>query len=247
MVVEEAQKKRIVVVGGGPAGASVAKALADVDAGKVLLFEAYPHPENIEKNSPKAYVIALGLRGQRGIEITTGLDPLVDIENAVVGRHMTRHPQMKTMLRYAPSLIVPWQFLTSHLLKVAQESGVDISFQHRLVDIDLAKKIATFEETSTATVETIPYDLLIGADGSNSKVRSLLHHKKKVLSADGDFSVTRVEQDSMEYQVAVLPPAEAAAVYEGIPETSTHVWNNKKYNSICLAFPLAQIKECCSR
>ena len=232
------KNQRIVVVGGGPAGAAAAKALADSGA-NVRLFEAYQHPEAIAKNSPAAYVIALGARGQWGLERAAGVAPLTDFKNAVVSRHVTRHPYNRIITRDPPGLIIPRKFLASKLLDVAAKSGVDVAFEHRLVDFDRVKKIAIFEDASDGAKKEVPYDLLVGADGSNSKVRTLLHDKMNSSGNSVDFAVVRIEQDSMEYQVCVLPPPDTAGMYAGLPENSTHVWNDKVYNSMCLAFPLA--------
>jgi 2-polyprenyl-6-methoxyphenol hydroxylase-like FAD-dependent oxidoreductase len=126
-IVMTAAKKRILVVGGGPAGAATAKSLADKGGlYDVQLLEAYPHPDKIAKTSAKAYVIALGRRGQEGIRKATGLDPLT-IPNSIVSSNMARHPSM-TVRKHeaAPSLIIPRAVLTSHLLGEAEKSGVKI-------------------------------------------------------------------------------------------------------------------------
>ena len=220
--------KRVVVVGGGPSGAATAKALADKGC-DVQLFEAYPHPDKIHKNAPKAYVIALGKRGQDGLARSTGIDPL-QIPNSIVSTHMVRHPKNNVRKHdKTPSLIIPRKVLAAQVLDAAKAAGVRINFECRLKDVDFEQQIAKFEGLGGAVID-VPYDLLVGADGSKSKMRSLLNQNVN------EFKVMRTEEDSMEYQVAVIPPP---FPFSGMPETSVHAWNDKKYNSICLAFPLA--------
>merc|ERR1740124_959094 len=45
----------------------------------------------------------------------------------------------------------------------------------------------------------------------------------------------------MEYQVVTLPSSSHSPdrLFPGLPETAVHAWNDPKYNSICLGFPLA--------
>lgn len=230
-------KQRIIIVGGGPAGAATAKALADMKDNSnsrlftVQLYEAYPHPDKIHKNNAAAYVIALGGRGQGGFEKATGLDP-TKIPGSVVSVEMVRHPSLSVRNHKAsPSLIIPRKVLAGTVLNQAADAGVAVYLEHRLVDLDLIQKVATFETKRGAT-KKVPYDLLVGSDGSKSAVRQLLHDQ-----AD-DFSVLRTEQDSMEYQVTVIP----TMPFDDLPATAVHAWNNKEYNSICLGFPLADNK-----
>lgn len=236
----QASKLRILVVGGGPAGAVTAKALAERGRYDVHLVEAYPHPDKVPKNSDKAYVIALYPRGQRGIEETTNIAPLT-VAGTVVSTEMIRHPSKKSPHHAdSPHLITPRSVLAAHLLNEAKAAGVTIAYQQKLVDVDFNKRVAHFEVQGSGAVEEVPYDLLIGADGSNSAVRTLLG--KSTLS---DFSVERIEKDSMEYQVVAIPTTS----FEGgfIPSKSAvHVWNDKKYNSLAFAFPLAGNKKMCA-
>jgi len=132
------------------------------------------------------------------------------------------------------STIVPRKALTERLLEAATESGVHVHYQHRLNEVDFENRIARMavgdkhKETKTIEVE---YDLIIGADGCHSKVRNLMVENQTILK---DFTA-RIEEDSMEYQVVVLPENPFANTH---PEGTVHSWNNKELNSICLGFPM---------
>ena len=241
-------RKKVVIVGGGPAGAAAAKAMADRGY-QVDLFEAYPNPSLLSNTSSKAYVIALSPRGQKGIQDATGIDPVTNVPGAIVSTTMARHGKKKARIikhDATPSLIVTRKALTQYLLDAAKASGVDIHFQQRLEEIDFEKRCATFvasssdcdpDSTTTSnrtgkkTTQVVEYDLLIGADGSNSKVRNLMASNLK------EFTV-RTEEDSMEYQVVVLPPKSLFPSEVDFPEGTMHAWNNKEYNAICLGLPV---------
>jgi 2-polyprenyl-6-methoxyphenol hydroxylase-like FAD-dependent oxidoreductase len=243
--------KTVVIVGGGPSRACAAKAMSDRGY-NVNLYEAYPHPKNLSKTSSKAYIIALGRRGQQGVHDSTGLDlTTFTEEGAVISTDMARHSydskknttKVKVMSRGTKSLIVPRKVLAGCLLDAATESGVRVHYQHRLVDVDFENKIATFvvidssklrtsgAEEKDTTMINVKYDLLIGADGSRSKLRNLMVADNKTLK---DFTA-RTEEDSMEYQVVVLPES-LHDNNSDTPDGRMHAWNNKEYNAICLAF-----------
>eukprot|EP00555_Chaetoceros_dichaeta_P010498 CAMPEP_0198252638 /NCGR_PEP_ID=MMETSP1447-20131203/3124_1 /TAXON_ID=420782 /ORGANISM="Chaetoceros dichaeta, Strain CCMP1751" /LENGTH=479 /DNA_ID=CAMNT_0043937971 /DNA_START=148 /DNA_END=1587 /DNA_ORIENTATION=- len=241
-------RKKVVIVGGGPAGAAAAKAMADRGY-QVDLFEAYPNPSLLSNTSSKAYVIALSPRGQKGIQDATGIDPVTNVPGAIVSTSLARHGKKKAKIMNhdaLPSLIVTRKALTQYLLDAAKASGVSIHFQQRLEEIDFEKRCATFvasssdcdpDSTTTSnrtgkkTTQVVEYDLLIGADGSNSKVRNLMASNLKEFTA-------RTEEDSMEYQVVVLPKSPHPSEVD-FPGGTVHTWNNKGMNAICLGFPVS--------
>jgi kynurenine 3-monooxygenase len=251
-------------VGGGLAGAAVAKFMADQkqddnDDGvvatplfQVQLCEAYPHPESSntmdDSTSTNRYVISLGKKGQDGLRKATGIDPSTDIVGSVYSDEVARMPSGKVLKRAMPSLIVPRQRLAGHLLQEAQASGVTVHFEHVLVDVDFDKRVATFEigkknkhdmqqkNNPLQVLETkkeIAYDLLIGADGARSRVRTLLDQ-----TAVSDFSILKMEEDTMEYQVCLLPNYKPEFENNISPKTM-FTWNDPTQNAVCLCYPLA--------
>jgi len=247
----------VVIVGGGPSGASAAKAMADRGYHNVHLYEAYPHPKQLSKTSTKAYVVVLSARGQQGIADATGIDLAKEcnLDNdsrvGVVSHKLARYVDSKTgpeVLDWTnPTVIAPRQALTERLLDAAEASGVTIHYQHRLVGIDFENRLAKFSNTTTRNNNNnknnnneevdVSFDLLIGADGSHSRVRNLMNENHTVLK---DFSA-RTEEDSMQYQVVVLPTnpfIDNATDSSNVQKDTCHVWNHQELNAICWGLPM---------
>jgi 2-polyprenyl-6-methoxyphenol hydroxylase-like FAD-dependent oxidoreductase len=234
--------------------------MADRGYTDVHLWEAYPPPQALSKTSSKAYVIVVNPRGQKGLLDATGIDLAKQEEKekepssnsnssssnrrgVVVSNHLARHVHnpktQKTSARTrghadSPSAIVSRQFLAQRLLDAAEASGVHIHYQHKLQGVDFANRTARFVDASSHSDDKnveIQYDLLIGADGCHSKVRNLMAQDDTIMK---DFSA-RIEEDSMEYQVATLPENPFASTH---PEGTVHSWNHKGHNAMCLGFPV---------
>jgi kynurenine 3-monooxygenase len=207
------------------------------DGHAVDLYDAYPQPrQGLTKGSPKAYVISLRQRGQVSLQRAAGILP-EQVEGGIVTWNLAQHPSQK-LLRLpndaGPSLVAPRQALASYLLEESAKAGVQMHFEHRLAEIDFENHVATFVKKEGGDKQHLvkaSYDLLLGCDGSKSKVRTLLDKYPGC-----DFRVERLEEDSMEYQVALLP--ERVPFENRLPLDSIHSWNDRKQNAICLAFPV---------
>ena len=126
------KSRRVCVVGGGPAGAMCAKAMAERGY-QVTLCEAYPHPSQTLLGN-KAYCIVLSPRGQRALE-QCGID-CKNIPGAIqcctLARHTTKG-RIKTMNHSQhPSVIVSRKSLTGYLLDKATKAGVKVQLEQRL-------------------------------------------------------------------------------------------------------------------
>lgn len=232
MTTDNVPSKRVCVVGGGPAGALCARAMAERGF-VVTLCEAYPHPSETLRGN-KAYCIVVSPRGQRALHRVG----IASVPGAIICTALARHtPKGIKEKKHPdhPSMVVSRKSLAGYLLDEASKAGVQVKLCHKLVDIDFGKKIASFEKADKSTVR-LSYDLLVGCDGSNSIVR------RKMAETLRDSFQVRMEQDTMEYQVAVLTktyPEMARNKEEAssIPFEMVHSWNDRPSNSLCLGFP----------
>jgi len=265
---------RIVIVGGGPTGTAIAHNLASWKTAdnekpvEVFVYERYPAATiyTPSSNHSRAYVIALNYRGQSALRRLQIVPE--NITNAVVADAVVTHrpPKKKTTQLTPPhvrpledkyrQVIAKRQDMTSYFEQLAEKSGATLHHEHELVDVDWKQKIATFRHRGL--IHKVGYDLLIGADGTKSVVRTLLdQHCQTEQPRKGfspSFRVEATECDRMEYQVAVIPQPGSeilGSVWKNdtkqlkrkrplIQDTDVHSWNSKKYNAMCLAFPIQQ-------
>ncbi|WP_067469898.1 FAD-dependent oxidoreductase [Nocardia amamiensis] len=156
------------VIGGGIAGPVVATALrkAGIDA---RVYEAYPGP---------SYGIGSGLalapNGVAALDIIGAGDPVRDIALPVRGMSMSvgdKRLSLPILSGLPPLQLVDRSELHQALHRHAVEAGVPFEYNKRLLDVreDESGVTARFTDGSTATA-----DVLIGADGIRSTVRTLI-------------------------------------------------------------------------
>ena len=186
------------VVGAGPAGS-----LAALHAAKhnylVKVFDKAPL-EQAASSQPsvgsRSYNIITTKRGYNALE-AAGIQ-MPDHTNVKVANFLSWRPGNK--LRKQPT--ESWcrsinRGSMSGLLvqQGAQQPQIEYNFGYRFQEVDLAKKQATFVD-STGQVQQCSYDLLVGADGTSSQVRAALADQLQ-----GTFTFSQL-QDHMEYRTA---------------------------------------------
>ena len=113
--------------------------------------------------------------------------------------------------------------------------------------MDFEKRQVTLDEGTKKDLRTkemsVSYDLLVGADGVNSRTRTLLSN---YLNKKGEDFIVKTINDTMEYQVAMMPkPWKEFVQQEKLkvppldtcPSASLQSWSDTKLGITALGFP----------
>lgn len=206
----------VAVVGGGPAGLLSAIALSR-KGNKVTVFE---HRLDDPIDGHRGYNLLLSERGRSALD-RFDIDYVKDsIKVGNVVRHVNGKDK-PSIIECQPSVSIDRNDLTRCIRSKAEEWGV-IMEKSFFYDMDIEKKQIRVGEGS------VDYDLLVGADGANSKVRYLLGKNDPGFSFKEEeddrlfktFRVTKVEMKTLEG-------------YEDSWEGAFHVWQGPRSELIC--------------
>jgi kynurenine 3-monooxygenase len=207
----------VAISGAGPGGLLLAHRLLTAGA-KCTIYETREDPRKAGAGvEGRAYALGLGIRGRTAIRTVDE-----SLWQAVKGRGFESErfdlhvsPKIKFRLRdekvsvgkdgerLEPSLLLYQSDLCSELLDALlaryKSQNVEVKFTTEVVKVDFNKRcIVQKERYSEKEVVDGPYDLVVGCDGVNSKVRS---------SMEAELSGFEVEKEALPgiFKVARLP------------------------------------------
>ena len=223
-------KPRIVIAGGGLAGAYLASLIAQ--AGRhVTVVEKRPDPRQTQQEGNRSINLAISKRGLTALYRISAAAAWDDLLIPMYGRQIHLDDGAETFQPYAPD---PSLFIGSisrsqlniRLLDLAEATGrVEVLFEANITAVDFDRKQLRLDgKTET---RQLSFDHLIGADGTASPVRSAILEQTK-----GDY---RADFLNYGYKELFMPPA--ANGKHQISANALHIWPRSDFMLIGLPNP----------
>lgn len=171
---------RTVVVGAGPIGCVLSVLLAR-RGHRVTLYEKRKDLRTQHADAGRSINLVLTNRGLRALDLVGMREKVLALTVPVLGRMMHAVDGTLTYQPYGKddtecNYSVPREELNAFLLNTAQEHGVELAFEHKLLDVDLEAMRLTFE--SGGSHVEVDADVIFGADGAPSRVRRSLTQRE---------------------------------------------------------------------
>ncbi|MFM2286741.1 MAG: hypothetical protein RLZZ543_2238 [Bacteroidota bacterium] len=217
--------KKITIAGSGLVGALHAIYLKR-HGFEVDLFERRPDLRSNRISAGRSINLALSDRGFRGL---AGVGIVDDIREISIPMYRRVMHDVNGNLSFQPYgkdgqaiYSVSRGGLNCRLMDLAEESGVNIHFNHNLMSVDLNNASATFiGEEGIVKVES---DFLVGADGAFSEVRSELEKKPW-------FNYSQYYIEYAYKELSIQPLADGLHRLE---KNALHIWPRKDFMLIAL-------------
>jgi kynurenine 3-monooxygenase len=222
-------KPTFTIVGAGLSGALMAGYLGQAGY-KVDMYEKRSDLRCGNAEPGKSINLALSARGIAALERAGLARKILDSAIPMRGRMIHDETGQTTFQPYSknPSEVinsVSRAQLNIDLLDAADQCpGVNLFFNRRCTDADLDKPSATLLDTNSKEVTHTSSDMLIGADGAFSAVRSRMQRLDRF-----DY-----RQDYLKhgYKELVIPPTANGGF--AMEENALHIWPRRSYMMIAL-------------
>jgi len=221
--------KHIGIVGAGLVGSLLAIYLSRRGY-KVSVFERRGDPRKATSDEGRSINLALSTRGIRALEEIGMSEEIKKTAIPMHGRMMHDPAGNLTFLAYGKQgqyiNSISRGGLNSMLIDRAEKNHVSFFFRHRCIHVDLSETAVVFE-TPQRKAETRSFDLLIGADGAFSAVRSAMQ-----LTDRFNYSQHYLEHGYKELQIP--PGNNGGFLFE---KNALHIWPRESYMMIALPNP----------
>lgn len=223
-------KKKIAIIGSGMAGCFMALCLAK----KGYFVEIYEERADIRKarsESGRSFNITLYYRGILALKKAGLWNEIKKISTLAVGNYAHYGENQVTYDKYDAHdtevlYTVHRNKLNSKLLDIAEKrKNIKIHFNSRLVRIDKEKRTFVIQTASDKKMKKVSADMVVGADGVNSFVRSAIIEPQSEKNS-------RIQED-WGYKEVYITPQKADLLK--LSSSATHTWPRK--NSLLIAFP----------
>jgi kynurenine 3-monooxygenase len=223
------------VVGGGLVGTLAAIVVAQRGF-KVALHERRrdmrrPGMRRVDIPAGRSINLAVTARGLKALEEVGLKERILDLAVPMRGRMLHDTQGQTTFVPYGQKESevinsVSRGSLNKVLLeKAGSYQNVEIACNHRCVAYDLDASTLTFVNDETGQTETVPANVVIGADGAWSVIRKTMRENVK----DFNYSQELLEHG---YKELVIPPAADGGFR--LEKNALHIWPRKSFMLIAL-------------
>ena len=221
--------KHIGIVGAGLVGTLLSIYLAKRGY-RISLYERRGDIRKKNSDEGRSINLALSTRGIRALSEVGLTSAVKDLAIPMHGRVIHDTSGKLSFLPYGKEgqfiNSVSRNGLNNILLDEAGKNGVRIFFDHRCVSVNLNNTSATFQ-TKDGKITSLDFDMLIGADGAFSAVRSAMQITDRY-----NYSQSYLEHGYKELQI----PAGANGEFL-LEKHALHIWPRESFMMIALPNP----------
>lgn len=222
--------KHIAIVGAGLVGSLLSIYLSKRGY-KVSVFERRPDIRKGKAEAGRSINLALSNRGLKALK-EVGLEDR--IRETAIPMHGRMLHDVEGNLNFLP-YGKEGQFINSvsrtslniTLLEEAEKQGVNLYFSHRCTAIDFEKTSMTLQAIGSASSQIFDFDIIIGADGAFSAVRSAMQVTDRYT-----YSQEYIEHG---YKELHIPPGKYNTFQ--MEKNALHIWPRESFMLIALPNP----------
>ncbi len=218
--------RQVTILGAGLVG-SLLSIILRKRGYEVTLYERRSDMRKATVGAGRSINLAMSARGWKALDLAGLRNDLEAIAIPMHGRYLHLADGTVTTQAYGKNNEAIYSVsrgeLNKKLMTLAEKEGVKIQFEHRCNKIDVPKNILNFT-TGDGSEKTVNADLLFGADGAFSALRTAYTHMDKV----------NCSQNYLEYGYKELniPPAADGSMM--MDKNYLHIWPRGNYMMIAL-------------